>query len=153
MFTALYIFPLQAIILFIVNVPVLSEQIQVVQPKVSTAFRYFSNTNYLWLSLMLFQNQQLILKFQRFQQFPAFLQIDLFKCSLIIRLIGLTTLFHCLPCSRQRFASKGLSGFVLYIQQVSTRSSVYPVKDELSTFIPFDSTIRISAGIFFPSSI
>lgn len=102
---------------------------------------------------MLFQNQQLILKFQRFQQFPAFLQIDLFKCSLIIRLIGLTTLFHCLPCSRQRFASKGLSGFVLYIQQVSTRSSVYPVKDELSTFIPFDSTIRISAGIFFPSSI
>lgn len=32
-------------------------------------------------------------------------------------------------------------------------SSVYPVKEELSTFIPCESIILKSAGIFFPSSI
>jgi len=36
---------------------------------------------------------------------------------------------------------------------VLDNNSVYPVSDELSTFIPFDSMIRISAGIFLPSSI
>ena len=45
--------------------------------------------------------------------------------------------------------SKGLS-FVHYA--LLARSSVSPVREELSTFIPTDSMILRSAGIFFPNS-
>ena len=46
------------------------------------------------------------------------------------------------------------NGFYLSVHStVLDISSVYPVKDELSTFIPWDYTTLISAGIFFPSSI
>jgi hypothetical protein len=47
--------------------------------------------------------------------------------------------------------SKGL--FRLVHSGTLARSSVYPVREELSTFIPWDDRILISAGIFFPSSI
>lgn len=46
------------------------------------------------------------------------------------------------------FVYKGLS----FVQSADlARSSVYPVKDELSTFIPWESMTLISAGIFLPS--
>lgn len=48
------------------------------------------------------------------------------------------------------FVYKGLS----FVQSLDlARSSVYPVNDELSTFIPCESMTLKSAGIFLPSSI
>jgi hypothetical protein len=49
------------------------------------------------------------------------------------------------------FDSRILFGFVH--SGTLLRSSVYPVKEELSTFIPWEAIILISAGIFFPSYI
>lgn len=49
------------------------------------------------------------------------------------------------------FVSSILSLSVHYI--VRANSYVSPVREELSTFMPFDWTILMSAGIFLPSSI